>query len=134
MIGYRRICSSLVVPILKEFPFFFMFFFMFGLPIFGEILYLFQVYSPMVARGLIGRIGLLFLYDYLLTLLICYSRSKIVKILVYVVVLFLFGVNSFLIENYGYQINMNVLTLILETNGREASEFIDSYLFSYCSL
>ena len=134
MIGYRRIYSFIVAPILKEFPFFFMFFFLFGLPIFGEILYLFQVYSPMVARGLIGRIGLLFLYDYLLTLLIYYSRSKIVKILIYVVVLFLFGINSFLFQNYGYEINMNVLTLILETNGREASEFVDSYLFSTGSI
>lgn len=133
-INVKKICSALVNPILKEFPFFFMFFFLFGLPIIGEILYLFHEYSPMTARGLIGRIGLLFLYDYLLTLLICYSRSKIVKILVYTVVLFLFTVNTFLVQNYGYQINMNVLTLILETNGREASEFMDSYLFSSGSI
>lgn len=130
----RKACVALANPILKELPFFIMFFFLFGLPILGEILYLFHEYSPMTARGLIGRLGLLFLYGYPLTLLIHYSRSKIIKIFVYAIVLFFFGVNTFLAQNYGYTINMNVLMLVLETNSREASEFMNSYLFTEASV
>lgn len=134
MIGYRRICSTLVAPILKELPFFLITFFLFGSGFISEIIGQCQNYVPMLARGLAGRIGLLFLYDYLLVLFIYYSKSKIVKYALYVIVLFLYGVISFLLLNFEIGINANVLILLLETNGREASEFVNNYMFSEGSM
>ena len=130
MIGFRRIYSTLVAPILKELPFFLIIFFLFGSGFIVEIIEQCQNYVPMLARGLAGKIGLLFLYDYLLVLFIYYTKSKIVKYVLYAIVLFLYGVISFLLLNFEVGINTNNLILLLETNGREASEFMNTYMFS----
>jgi len=52
----------------------------------------------------------------------------------YTLFLGLYGVNTFLVENFGYCINLNALILLLETNGKEVSEFLNTYLFSKACL
>ena len=134
MIDFRRISSAIVAPIQKELPFFFITFFLFGSGFIIEIIGLCRDYVPMLARGLAGKIGLLFLYDYLMVLLIYHTKSRIVKYGLYTIVLLLYGIISFLTLNFEMVINANVLILLLETNSREASEFINTYLSSEGSL
>lgn len=134
MIDFRRISSAIVAPIQKELPFFFITFFLFGSGFIIEIIGLCRDYVPMLARGLAGKIGLLFLYDYLMVLLIYHTKSRIVKYGLYTIVLLLYGIISFLTLNFEMVINANVLILLLETNSREVSEFINTYLSSEGSL
>lgn len=130
----NRICSFFVYPILKELPFFVLFLFIFGtglIPIAVELIY---DYSPLWTMSLLGRIGILLFYDYILTFLIAHTGSRILKYSIYVVILLLYGINLFLLFNFDYHINLNVLILLLETNRREASEFMEGYLLSDGSL
>lgn len=133
-ISFKRCCSAIVTPIIHEFPFFLLFFVIFGLLFVYDAVGLIRNYIPMVARGFWGQLGLLFLYDYLMTSLIYHTGSRGLKYVFYALVLGLYGVNTFLVENFGYRINLNALILLLETNGREASEFLNTYLFSKASL
>lgn len=123
-----------VSPILEEFPFFFCFLLLFGGSLIGVPISLLLNYDPIWALGFAKLIGSLFIYDYVLTCIVYFSKSKVIKICLYVLIFFLYGLNSFLQSNFDYRITPNVLLLILETNSREASEFVDIFAFSKASL
>lgn len=124
----------IVSPILEQFPFFFSFLLLFGGSLIGVPISLLLNYDPTWALGFAKLIGSLFIFDYVLTCIIYYTNSKTVKICLYILIVFIYGLNSFLEQNFNYSITPNVLLLILETNGREASEFIDLFAFSKPSL
>ncbi len=124
----------IVSPILEEFPFFFSFFLLFGGSLIGIPISLLLNYDTVWALGFAKLIGTLFIYDYILTCIVYYSKSRIIKISIYFLIIFLYGLNSFLLSNFDYKITPNVLLLILETNSREASEFIDIFAFSKASI
>jgi heptose-I-phosphate ethanolaminephosphotransferase len=124
----------IVSPILEQFPFFFSFLLLFGGSLIGVPISLLLNYDPTWALGFAKLVGSLFIYDYILTCIIYYTKSKTVKICLYILIIFIYGLNSFLEQNFNYSITPNVLLLVLETNGREASEFIDLFAFSKASL
>lgn len=130
----NQICSIFVYPIIKEMPFFVLFLFLFGLELFPIAVELINDYSPLWTKSLLGRIGILLFYDYILTSLIAYTGSKILKLFIYAIILLLYGIHMFLMLNFEYRINLNVMVLLLETNRREASEFMEGYLLSDGSL
>ena len=130
----NRICSFFVYPILKELPFFVLFLFIFSSELIPFAREMITDYSPLWTKSLLGRIGIIFLYDYILTALIAHTGSRKLKYILYVVVILLYGINLFLLFNFNYRISLHVLILLLETNSREASEFMHGYLLSASSL
>jgi len=77
-----------------------------------------------MARGFWGQLGLLFLYDYLILSNLPHGQQGLEICVLY----------PLLVENFGYCINLNALILLLETNGKEVSEFLNTYLFSKACL
>ena len=130
----NQICSFFVHPILKEFPFFALFLFIFASELTPFVIEMINDFSPLWTRSLLGRLGIILLYDYIFTSLIAHTGSRTLKYILYAVVLLLYGINYFLLLNFNYRISLNVLILLLETNSREASEFMDGYLLSDSSI
>ena len=130
----NKICSFFVYPIIKEFPFFALFLFIFASELTPFVIEMINDFSPLWTRSLLGRIGIILLYDYIFTSLIAHTGSKTLKFFLYAIVLLLYGIDLFLLLNFNYRISLNVLVLLLETNSREASEFMDGYLLSDSSL
>lgn len=79
-----------------------------------------------VTKNPIPRWMLIFLHAYLAASIVTFLRSKFVKILIYLFVYILFGVEITLEELYGMKIMPNVLILMIETNARESKEFLES--------
>lgn len=68
--------------------------------------------------------------SYLVTLIVYYSRSQLIKVLGYVVASVLFAVCLFLHLVFHKTLQPDIITLVAETNTRESSEFLSSFLFS----
>ncbi len=67
---------------------------------------------------------------YLITLLVYYSRSKVVKISNYVLASILLVVCVFLLRVFGKTLQPDIIILLAETNAKESSEFLSSFLFT----
>lgn len=78
----------IVSPILEEFPFFFSFFLLFGGSLIGIPISLLLNYDSVWALGFAKLIGTLFIYDYILTCIVYYSKSRIIKISIYFLIIF----------------------------------------------
>ena len=129
-----QVLNIIASPITKEFPFFFTFFLLFAGGLIGVPISLILNYDKIWAEGFIRLIGTLFVYDYLLTSIIYYANNKYLKFFLYFLILLLYGFNTFLYLNFDYKITPNVLLLMIETNSREASEFINLFAFSKSSI
>lgn len=68
--------------------------------------------------------------SYLVTLVVYYSRSQLIKVFGYVVASVLFYVCLFLHLVFHKTLQPDIITLVAETNTRESSEFLSSFLFS----
>lgn len=68
--------------------------------------------------------------SWLLSLLIYWTHSKLLKILIYSVILFLMAVDLFLYFNFQTIMSPWILLLLKETNRQESSEFLEHYLFT----
>lgn len=71
---------------------------------------------------------------YAATSLIYWSRSKIVKSLMYALFWFLLVVTVFLEFNFNQNISQQPLTILAETNPKESGEFVNTYMLSTESL
>lgn len=63
-----------------------------------------------------------------------FKRKLLCRFLCYGIVLFFYIVQEFLTVNFGTKITPTILTMVAETNSREASDFFSSFLFSSASL
>lgn len=72
--------------------------------------------------------------SYILTLLIYYSKTKIVKFICYVLLFFFFLFYIFLHNVFSLKITPQVLTAIFETNRAETSDFISTFAFNSHSI
>ncbi|WP_231725666.1 phosphoethanolamine transferase [Prevotella sp. DNF00663] len=57
-------------------------------------------------------------------------KRKVLKILFYLIIIFIFAVNMFLWLVFGTTISPLIFQLVAETNGRESAEFINAFAFS----
>ncbi|WP_442616165.1 phosphoethanolamine transferase [Prevotella multiformis] len=120
----KRISS----PIRREFPFFVLFFLLISLStlkffISGMLgFHLDPIVFEDLARGLS--------VSYVFTAIISYTRKKWLKVMFYAIGLSLFGLNVFLWLVFHLIIQPQIITFIGETNSREATEFLSTYLFS----
>lgn len=68
--------------------------------------------------------------SYLFTFVIYYSRSRVLKVLGYAAASILFTVCLFLHLVFHKTLQPDIITLVAETNARESTEFLSSFLFS----
>lgn len=68
--------------------------------------------------------------SYLFTLIIFYSRSRFLKVVGYIVASVLLTVCLFLHLVFHKTLQPDIITLVAETNTRESTEFLSSFLFS----
>lgn len=68
--------------------------------------------------------------SWLLSILIYWTHSKLLKILAYSVMIFLMAVDLFLYFNFQTIMSPWILLLLKETNIQESSEFLEHYLFT----
>lgn len=83
---------------------------------------------------LVGNIAIWFLTAYLLATIIELCGKKWVKVLLYVITLTMFTIQSFLWANFDTPISSTILTLVAETDERESEEFLNAFLFSDASI
>lgn len=68
--------------------------------------------------------------SYLFTIFVFYIRNRFIKISLYAFASLLFAVCLFLHLVFNKTLQPDIITLIVETNKREASEFLYSFLLS----
>ena len=68
--------------------------------------------------------------SYLFTLIVYYSRCRVFKVLGYIIASVLFTVCLFLHLVFHKTLQPDIITLVSETNTRESTEFLSSFLFS----
>ena len=68
--------------------------------------------------------------SYLFTLIVYYSRCRVFKVLGYIIASVLFTVCLFLHLVFHKTLQPDIITLVAETNTRESTEFLSSFLFS----
>ena len=123
--------SKWFTPVVNELPFFVLFLFAISITTLRRFL------SDMI----LGRFGEGFLtfsgnfpravfVAYLFTLLVYYSRSRVVRVGSYVLASVLFVVCVFLMRVFSMTLQPDVIILLAETNAKESSEFLSTYLFT----
>ena len=83
-----------------------------------------------IERPRLSFLSLTILYSYILTLLVHYTKVKVLKFLFYIVAIVLVVINIFLYFSFDVFFSTNTLLLILETNKTEIKDFVYSYLFT----
>lgn len=79
-----------------------------------------------VTKNPIPRWMLIFLHAYIFATIVTLTRSIVVKVVAYIIIYVLFLTELMLEWCYGMSISPTVLSLLVETNGRESSEFIET--------
>ena len=127
--------SAVLTPIIKELPFFVFSFLLLGEKALRSIHSQIVDPSPKITSfNLAGQISIVFVMAYLLTFVVSLTGKKWLKTAFYVVIVSLFAISQFLWFNFQMKINPQALVLLAETNAREASGFLDMFLFAKGSL
>lgn len=115
-------------PIRQNLPFFILFFLLISLSTFKWSIAGFLSFNvdPIIWSHFARALSL----SYLLTIIINLTHSKLLKVIFYIVGLSLFSINIFLWLVFHQMLQPQIITFIAETNSREASEFLSTYLFS----
>lgn len=132
----RRFVDLLFRPISRQFPFIIAFMLLMGtIPmlqwIHGEIV---TPEEGILVSRLIGNVAIWFLMAYLLAAIVDLTNKKWVKILIYGITLVMCLIQQFLVANFDSKISSTILNLIAETDERESSEFLNTFLFSSSSI
>lgn len=120
--------KGITSPIRHEFPFFVLFFLLITLPTFKSLIagilghHLDAIVFEDVARALT--------VSYLLTAIINYSKLEWLKVAFYAIGITLFSLNVFLWLVFHLIVQPEIITFIGETNTKEATEFLSTYLLS----
>ena len=124
--------STMLRPIIKELPFFLIYFVLmanFVIRLFRCKLMLPEYQDAAFTYcDLFFRATLIMLCGYLFSWLLVALKRKWVKVLAYSLVIGLFSVDFFLSKAFSLSISPFVLVLIAETNAKESSEFITTFM------
>ena len=128
---FYNILNRLATPLLHELPFFIIFFVLIGMrPFYNIYTYCVEPDLDTTPLDLAGRVAIVFTLGYVFTLLVDWIGKRWFKILAYAVVLAFFTVDLFLLRSFGMMLRPDVLMLLSETNGGEASEFVRLFLLT----
>lgn len=130
-----RCLSDLLSPIIRELPFFVFTFLLLGeRALHGIHSQLVEPSAKVTAVNLAGQVTIVFVMAYLLTVLVSWVGKRWLKVALYALFIILFAITQFLQFNFDMKINPQALVLVAETSYREASGFLDMFLFSGGSL
>lgn len=116
-------------PIIRQWPFFVCFFVMIGFTTLKSMIA--NIVNPQYFAGLITwQLPLALCVTYLATCIVHFFRKTWVKVVMYAIGVALFMLYMFLWRVFGLYIQPMVVTLLVETNQREASEFLHTFLLS----
>lgn len=128
----RKLSDRLFAPIIHELPFMMMFYFLLLPNIFTQYtkndLCLHRFLEPFTCNGVDNSTALLFAY--LAACLLYLTRNKILKVMLYALVLVSATIRVFLYISYKMWITSSAIALLKETNANETREFIQSYVVS----
>ena len=127
--------SVLLRPISHEMPFMMAFLMLMGIKWTRQLRLLVIHHDPEVTTlDVLGQLAFLFLMAYLAASLIHAVNRKWFRLLAYVVLIALFGIEMFLEKNFEMTISPSTLILLAETNRNEAENFLSMYMFSSASV
>lgn len=90
------------------------------------IAYIFLVGWSSVLQNFANRGFVIFLHAYIAASIMHWSRSKVIKALIYLLMFTLFLINASLEVNFDLNISPSMLTVLAETTQKESAEFINS--------
>lgn len=126
----RLWASKLVLPVIKELPIILMFF----LFIKANLIQFFQNNDLDSFWDYFSVFSIYFLYAYFIAATICIFRQAWIRWLWYALLFSVYAVSCFIAVHFEMQICPTLITLLLETNGREAGEFLNTYLLTPVSI
>lgn len=127
----KKVLQALSKPIIEEFPLFIL------TLIIANLDTLRILHGCIVAHYNIETWGLVFRFfsvasvvSYIFAFIACYSKRNLIKVILYGIPILLYITNFFLKLNFGEYLNPSYILIVGETNSREASDFISTFLFS----
>ncbi len=128
---FFKFVGAVATPVVSELPFFTLFLLSISVqPLRWSLRHMIYGQWDRVFEILFGNIPRAAVVAYLFTLLVYYSRSKAVKIGGYAFASVLLVVCVFLWRVFGMTLKPDIIILLAETNARESSEFLSSFLFT----
>ena len=127
---FRSLNSKIVLPVIKELPVILVFFFL----IKANLMEFFQDNDYDSVWDYVSVFSIWFLYAYIIAVIICISKKTWVRWLWYMLLLSIYAVSCFLATNFEMKIGPTLITLLVETNKREAGEFMSVYFLTAASL
>lgn len=126
-----RVCASCARPVIRELPFITAFVLLMDCETLRNLHGRLLTYDPLVSiESLLARIPVCLLMAYTLAAGVCLAGKKWARLAAYVLTLTLFGLQLFLTTVFNMQISPQIFTLLAETNGREATEFLHTFVLS----
>lgn len=124
--NFRTLNSKIISPIIKELPIILVFFFI----IKANLMEFFQDNDYDTFWDYLSAFSIWFLYAYFIAATISIFNKAWIRWTWYAVLFSLYAVSCFLAVNFEMKICPTLMTLLVETNGREAGEFAKTYLLT----
>lgn len=132
---YTRLINYIFKPIIAEFPFFSAMMILIGY----RAIYMLLMHPTMflfdwTQYPRLRIIGISIVFAYIFVLIVYWIKSCLVKYFLYVVAIFLFSINVFLMLAFNSSIFYSSLIRLFETNIKEAESFVSTFVFSVSGL
>lgn len=128
--SFRLLSSKIVQPVIRELPIILVFFII----IKANLMEFFQDNDYDTIWDYVSVFSIWFLYSYFIAAVICISKRTWVRWLWYILLLSIYAISCFIAANFEMKICPTLITLLVETNEREASEFMSVYFFTAASI
>ena len=130
-----RKLTFLLSPISHELPFMVAFLVLMGIKWSRQLrFFIFGTDARATLIEVVGQLAFLFLMAYLLAALIRVVNRKWFRMMLYALVIALFGIEMFMEKNFLMTISPNSLILVAETNGNEVENFLSMYMLTPASI
>lgn len=128
--SFRLLSSKIVQPVIEELPIILVFFFI----IKANLMEFFQDNDYDTVWDYVSVFSIWFLYSYFIAATISISKRIWVRWLWYILLLSIYAISCFLAANFEMKICPTLITLLVETNEREAGEFMSVYFLTATSI
>lgn len=123
----QLLIHTMAKPVVEQFPLFLTFFLLIAYPCFRFLMNHHEHVSSFF--GISRYVGVAVFIAYLFTLLVHVTKSKVLKVVFYLIPLVLAATDIFLYLTFGKYISPQVMILIEETNSKETSEFLKAFVW-----
>lgn len=128
--SFRLLSSKIVQPVIQELPIILVFFIF----IKANLMEFFQDNDYDSVWDYLSVFSIWFLYSYFIAAIICIFNRTWVRWLWYILLLSIYAISCFLAANFEMRIGPTLITLLVETNEREAGEFMSVYFLTAASI